>query len=80
MNEKLIKLVRFEGYCCLWSFLEVHRTTKTKELVKLAKEAGFDLTARAVRHQRRAYRRGLTVCKGATTCLKAKISEARKTP
>jgi hypothetical protein len=78
MNEKLIKFARSEGYCCMWAFLEAHRETYTNELVKLAKEAGFELTARAIRHQRRAYRRKQIQCKQNDKCLKVRLQEARK--
>lgn len=78
MNEKLIKFARIEGFCCMWSFLDAHRETHTSELVKLAKAAGFTLTARAVRHQRRAYRRGKIICLSLPSCLKARLSAARK--
>lgn len=83
MNEKLIKHARASGFCCMWSFLEAHRETNTSELVKLAKEAGFPLTARAIRHQRRAYRRGLTKCKELKNCLKKVIGlpqDSQKNP
>lgn len=78
MNEKLIKYAKVEGFCCMWAFLEAHRETHTSKLVELAREAGFNMTARAIRHQRRAYRRRETKCLGLPTCLKAKI--ASRTP
>lgn len=81
MNEKWWKYAKSEGFCCLWAFLEANRTVHTSELVKLAKEAGFEITARALRHQRRAYRRGGKSCeKLGEACLKEKIRLARTTP
>lgn len=70
-NEKLVKAAKSEGYCCLWAFLEANRETTTARLVELAKELGFPLTARAIRHQRRAYRRKALSCVSAPGCLKA---------
>lgn len=69
MNEKLIKTAHSQGFCCIWAFLEANRAVPTSQLVKLAKEAGFPLTARAIRHQRRAYRRRLIACEETTGCL-----------
>lgn len=78
-NEKLIKHARAEGYCCMWAFLEANRAIHTSELVRLAKGAGFTITARAIRHQRRAYRRGGIKCLELTQCLKKKIQDSRRT-
>lgn len=78
-NEKLIKHAKEEGYCCMWAFLEANRTVHTSVLVKLAKEAGFNITARAIRHQRRAYRRGQTKCQELPNCLKKKIKAGQTT-
>lgn len=83
MNEKLIKHARASGFCCMWAFLEAHRQTNTSDLVVLAKEAGFPITARAIRHQRRAYRRGGIKCAELEKCLKKVIglpSARQKTP
>lgn len=80
MNEKLLKVAKHEGFCCMWAFLEANRTTHTSKLVILAKEAGFPLTARAVRHQRRAYRRHLIKCEELKNCLKEKIRVSRTIP
>jgi len=77
MYEKLIKLVRARGYCCIWMFLSVHRQTPTSALVRLAKDEGFKLTARAVRHQRRAFRQGCKSCERLPTCLKTQIQASR---
>lgn len=70
-HEKLIKLVRGEGFCCIWAFLRVHEDLPTSQLVKRAREAGITISPRAIRHQRRAYRRGQTACEGSTRCLQA---------
>lgn len=79
-NEKLIKHARLEGYCCMWAFLEANRAVHTSVLVKLAREAGFQITARAIRHQRRAYRRGMMTCEKLENCLKKKIKEGQTIP
>lgn len=79
MYEKLIKVARRRGYCCMWAFLEAHKATPTNTLVKLAKEAGFPLTSRAIRHQRRAYRQHLTTCEKKSTCLKLHLQASRTT-
>ena len=82
MNEKWIKFAKSEGFCCLWAFLEANRAVHTSKLVALAKEAGFTITARALRHQRRAYRRKQIECLklGTEKCLKEKIRLARTIP
>ena len=78
-NEKLIKHAKAEGYCCMWAFLEANRQVPTSVLVKLAREGGFTLTARAIRHQRRAYRRGGIKCEKLPSCLAEKIKADRTT-
>lgn len=78
MNEKWWKFAKQEGFCCLWAFLEANRAVHTSVLVKLAKEAGFEISARALRHQRRAYRRNQKSCKKlGEKCLKEKIRLSR---
>jgi len=72
-NEKLIKQARADGFCCMWAFLEANKATNTSELVKMARASGITITARAIRHQRRAYRRGLIKCEEKPACLKKVI-------
>ncbi len=80
MNEKLLKVAKREGYCCMWAFLEANKMTYTSDLVKLAKADGFPMTARAIRHQRRAYRNKKIVCEGRTDCLRQRIKDGHKIP
>lgn len=82
MNEKLIKVARAEGFCCMWAFLEANRQVYTSELVRRAREAGITLTPRAIRHQRREYRRrGSSIkCEQLSKCLLEKIKAGDKTP
>ena len=67
--EKLAKLVQADGFCCLWAFLEAYKQAKTPELVMLARQAGFKMTARTIRQHRREYRRRKLACLGAANCL-----------
>lgn len=78
-NEKLIKHAKDEGYCCMWAFLEANREVYTSVLVKLAREAGFPITPRAIRYQRRAFRKGEIKCEELENCLKKKIKVSRTT-
>lgn len=79
MYEKLIKVAKHEGFCCIWAFLEAHRQTTTSTLVRIAKDAGFPLSARAIRHQRRAYRQRLLECQSLTSCLQSRLKASRTT-
>ena len=67
-QEKLPKLARNKGFCCLWAFLEAHRTTTTTELLELAREAGFSINERTLRYHRRAYRKKSMVCAEVKGC------------
>ena len=78
-HEKLIKLARNEGFCCMWAFLETHKDLPTGKLVEAARAAGIRISARAIRHQRRAFRREQTKCENLTRCLLLKIQASGKT-
>lgn len=80
MNEKLLKVIKAEGYCCMWAFLEANKATYTSKIIALARERGVSLTSRAVRYQRHAYREKLIKCEEKTSCLKQKIKDGHKTP
>jgi len=80
MNEKIIKFIRSDGYCCLWSFFEAHRETYTSILFHQMYNDGCNCTLRALQYQRAAYRHGESKCENRKNCLKARIREARKSP
>lgn len=72
MNQKLIKFIRREGYCCLWAWLEVNRKVYTSELVKVI---GPTCTQRALQQQRAKHRHKETACTECSDCLKKKITQ-----
>ena len=72
MNEKLIKFVREEGFCCLWAWLEANKSKLTSELMK---ELGTTCGSRALRYHRADHRRKQTECEGLEKCLKQKIKD-----
>ena len=75
MNIKILKYVKREGFCCLWSFFEAHRQTFTS---KLYESIGENVcTLRALQQQRAAYRAGDTKCEKLEQCLKQRIKDSR---
>lgn len=69
MNNKILPLVKEEGFCCLWAWCEANRAKLTSELRKELP----GVTVRALQYQRAAHRAGETKCEGAAKCLRARI-------
>jgi hypothetical protein len=75
MNEKIKKLVKDQGYCCLWAFFQANRAAHTSALMKLARDAGFNFSTRALQQQRARFRSKEYSCERATPCLRQKIQD-----
>lgn len=76
MNQKILRYINHEGYCCPWAFFESHRATYTSTIYE-AMEKVHVCTLRALQQQRASYRQGRTKCEHLANCLKAKLKAAR---
>lgn len=76
MNNKILPLIKAEGFCCLWAWLEANRSKLTSKL--LLELPG--VTVRALQYQRAAHRAGETKCECTDKCLRARLKAGHTIP
>ena len=69
-NQKVLKLAKEEGFCCLWAFFKANEKVSTSELLKQLEKG---CTKRALQQQRARYRDEQYHCEKLGTCLQRKL-------